>query len=159
LNYCEPCCTNQVICQNNLGVKLYPLLYGNTILTAYSTQKDYKEIAIYDQKICLLHFSPELLLNKYYHLNTEQNGGFVISDERMGKTYTDANIKKLSSTEYFFLENSGRAYNYKFRNYELMIRESFSLDLLRHVTFFNYNHYNLLKIEVNNFYFCSCSTR
>lgn len=142
----EPCadCT-KIKCKQALGVFLVPHLYGE------STLSQYEEYVKYTSKLCVLHLSPDLLYNTYYHLNTEGNDGFKIVNgiKNNGQktidpkgSYTDGSIEKLTRDKCFkLIREDGEEYP-AFVNYELIVRNSVSLEYLNYITFFDYADYN-----------------
>lgn len=123
LNLCEPCVDiskQHEICKSALGVVFSVGMY------------DRKQLPDCNENHCILHFSPLLLEDNYYHLNTRPNNGFIIRHGE-DKTYTDDNIKDLTKNKCEYIRNG----KYYFQNFELIVRNSVNLDYLRHITFFN----------------------
>lgn len=138
-NLCEPCIDPEKrdkICEESLGLIFSVGMY------------DEPHLEDENEEFCILHFSPRLLENKYYHLNTTSNNGFIISKKKGKgeKTYTDDNIKELTHDMCISRAHGKK----KFYNFELVVRESVEEQYLTYITFYNLQKYQ----ELYNKYPC-----
>ncbi len=123
-------------CGDSIGITFGVLAFGNTINSRF----EYKP----NGTNCCLYFYPDILKDKYYHINTLDNQGFYIykymrgymnEDDLQGKSFDDSTIKTMTKEEYLMEHNEA----------ELLLRDSVSLEYLFHIEFQNPNDYNHFK--------------
>ena len=140
---CEPC-TNFIKhpelkdkCKDAKGITLNVIAYGNEILPRMT----YK-----DEEFCSLIFSNDILKDKYYHVNTSDNLGFYMfdnksyyypmdSDWKYVRSFTDETIMELTPDIYYYHEIKPYGIFFQYNDIELLIRDSISLKDLICVAF------------------------
>lgn len=134
-NLCEGC-TNfykypelKNKCGDAIGITFGVLAYGNKIVDRYNS-------GIYSQSDCCLFFSNQLLENKYYHINTDDNLGFYIYNGITHHEYLNP-PKYLLSFDDSNIHNMTPEIYFESQFVELLIRESVNLKYLYHIEFSN----------------------
>lgn len=149
-NLCEGCTNfsinNELIgkCTQSIGITFGILCYGNEENSRFK-KDDYHSL-----NKCCLYFSVDILKNKYYHINLEDNFGFFIyngidafgrkNDINECKSFTDETILEMTPKIYDTAHDNG---------IELLYRESVSLDYLTHIKFYSNDQLNKYKNKLD----------